>query len=491
MKSIINTVIYTLAVFGMLSIVACKKFIEVEPPSTSVNEGNVFENDGTAISAVISIYTSMSGGDLSSNLSFYPELYADNMRLLNMNSITQIPFYQNSLLAGGDPSVQKLWLKIYPQVYLCNSAIKGLTDSKSTSLLVRKHLLGQVYFLRAFYYFYLTNFYGDVPLALGTDYKVNNSLKKTSSKEVYSLIINDLKQAQMLLPENYLMGDMKTEFASGEQERVSANRSAATALLARVYLYQKDWVNAEASANEVIQKSDLYSSLVPLENVFLKNSKETIWAIQPVYSGANAPEADLYTLRIGEPAETSPRSGYLSSEFMGSFQTGDQRRNVWIGTINTDNVVYHYPAKYKALENSGSVSEYSIFLRLAEQYLIRAEARIQQNKISDGISDLNVLRDRATDKQEQDINKRLSHLSSSLSKDEALNAVNYERRAELFSEGAHRLLDLKRTGQIDKIMSQITPQKGGIWSPYKSLYPIPTSELQVNLNLTQNAGYSN
>lgn len=479
-----------LLLFFSLTIVGCKKFIEVDPPATNVNQGNVYQNDGTATSAVIGIYSSISLNSLPGIFSYFPELSADNMTLLNANQIRDVGYYQNNLLAVDDGSGDKPWSIIYPQIFSCNALIEGLNENNAVTPSIRQNLLGQVYFLRAFFYFYLTNFYGDVPLALSTDYTVNNSLKRASVTDVYSQIISDLKQAQNLLPEGYLTGDMKAMFSSGQEQRVSANRFAATALLARVYLYNKDYPNAEAMATEVINRSSTYSASVPLNEIFLKNSKETIWALQPVTVYTNASEAEFYTLRDGEPDATTARSAYLKQGFLDIFQTGDQRKVAWIGTITTGNQSYAYPAKYKALTNS-EFTEQSILLRVAEQYLIRAEARIQLNKVADGISDLNILRERAIDKTEPDQNKRLKLLATTLNKEEALAALSYERRVELFAESAHRWFDLKRSGQMDAVMGPATANKGGTWASYKALYPLPAADIIYNPALVQNTGYNN
>lgn len=467
----------------------CKKFIEVDPPVTAITDGNVYDNDGSAISALMGIYTSMSNERFSGKLSFYSELSADNLTLLNL-SAAEISYYQNSLLPTDQREPYKPWLEIYPQLYRVNAAIEGLTEATRVTSTVKQNLLGQAYFLRAFFYCYLTNFYGEVPLALTKDYAVNNSLTKSSVENVYNQIVSDLQKAQELSSKDYVMGDMIRTFTAANAQRVTPNYYAVKALQARVYLYQKKWADADAAASEVINNTSLYKSDIPLKNVFLKNSTETIWGLQPIAVNNNSTEADFFTLRSGDPNPTSPMSHYLSDDLMNTFQTGDQRKVQWTAIINTNGKDYPYAAKYKALSNTDFV-EQSILMRLGEQYLIRAEARIQNNNISSGIADLNVLRDRATDKNEQNQSKRLKLLETNLSKEQALTALNYERRVELFTEVAHRWFDLKRSGNINAVMTPATASKGGTWSEYKSLYPIPVSEIQNNSKLTQNTGYPN
>jgi len=467
----------------------CKKFIEVDPPVTGITDGNVYDNDGSAISAVMGIYTSMSNERFSGKLSLYPELSTDNLTLLNLTA-PEVPYYQNSLMPGDQQGLIKPWFEIYPQIYRVNAAIEGLESATEITSTVKQNLLGQVYFLRAFFYFYLTNFYGEVPLALTKDYVVNNTLAKSSVEKVYNQIVSDLQRAQELSAKDYVMGDMIRTFPAANAQRVTPNYYAVKALQARVYLYQKKWADAETAATEVINNSTLYKADIPLNTVFLKNSKETIWALQPITVNNNSSEADLFTLLPGDPNPTSTVSYYLSDDLMTTFQTGDQRKVEWIATINTNGKDYPYAAKYKALPNTDFV-EQSILMRLGEQYLIRAEARIQNNNVSSGIADLNVLRDRAIDKNEQNQSKRLKLLEITLSKEQALTALNYERRVELFTEVAHRWFDLKRSGNINAVMTPATATKGGTWSEYKSLYPIPVSEIQNNSKLTQNTGYPN
>jgi hypothetical protein len=114
-------------------------------------------------------------------------------------------------------------------------------------------------------------------------------------------------------------------------------------------------------------------------------------------------------------------------------------------------------------------------LRLAELFLIRAEANAQLNNVSNAVDDLNVLRTRAG----------LDLLPNSLSQQDCLNAVYQERRVELFAEWGHRWFDLKRTGQADAVLGTMKPA----WKSSAVLYPIPFGEIQLNPLLTQNAGY--
>ncbi|SDF60387.1 RagB/SusD family nutrient uptake outer membrane protein [Chitinophaga filiformis] len=482
--------IMAVLLFCLFPLHGCKKFVEVEPPPTNVNEGNVYAYGSTAAAAMIGIYTQMSNSFFLRDISLYAELSADNLVLFNNDKTDYVTYYQNALLATNDGTT-KFWLQIYPYIFSVNSAIEGLNKSNGVTSTVKQHLLGEAHFLRAFYYFYLVNSYGDVPLALSTDYVVNNSLSRSPASLVVAQIIDDLKQAQNLLSDSYLQADAATAFPTGQEERIKPNRSAASALLARVYLYQKDWVNAELAASEVINKTALYSA-IPLDQVFLKNSKETIWSIPGVRAGSpNTDIGDIFILRPGGPADVTDRTIYLSQKLVDLFQTGDQRKNVWVNSVtDNNNKPYPYAAKYKAT-GGDALSEYMIILRLGEQYLIRAEARLQLGRTQDAIADLNTLRARSIDPNEPDENKRLKLLATSLSKEAALTALNYERRVEMFCEWGDRWFDLKRSGQIDAVMSAAAPLKGGVaWQSYKAWYPVPSDEIRINTKLSQNTGYN-
>ena len=123
---------------------------------------------------------------------------------------------------------------------------------------------------------------------------------------------------------------------------------------------------------------------------------------------------------------------------------------------------------------------------MAEQYLIRAEARINQDNIQKGIEDLNVLRNRARAVATVEVPDPIPPLKSNLSKSDALLAVEKERRLEFFAEWGHRWLDLKRTNRANDILSIV---KAINWQSTDVLYPIPSTEIINNKNLKQNEGY--
>lgn len=480
----------TIGLFVIIAISGCKKFIEVDPPVTSVNEGNVYEDDATAIAVLTGVWTKMSYSRFTLDMTVYPELAADNLMLYDLNTASYTAYWQN-LLIPSNSLTPSFWINLYPYIFSANSAIAGLEKSKTLTAEVKQHLLGEAYFLRAFCYSYLVASYGGVPLALTTDYTENSTLSRSPESKIYAQIISDLKIAQDFLTDGYLQSNMRTVYPSEGEQRVRPNRWSAKALLARAYLYNRDFANAEFTATEIINETSRFS-IVPLNQVFLANSRETIWSIQTIKSDFNTDEAELFTLREGGPNGSTPQIIYFSDEFIQSFQKGDQRKAVWTGKVeDQDKTPFYYSSKYKLIAGTANGQEYPVVFRLAEQYLIRAEARIQQDNISGSISDMNILRARAIDKSANE-EDQLKLLPMTLSKEETMDALLQERRVELFCEWGHRWFDLSRLGKIDEVMRIAAPIKEGAeWSSYKAIFPVPSVEIRANPAIVQNTGYTN
>lgn len=451
-----------------LLILSCKKFVEVKAPVTGVNAENVYKSEATASAALLGIYTNLNGV-LSGGrgVSITSGLSADELTLWGGSNDTKYQaFYQNALNNSSDLTA---WSAYYYYLLQVNSAIEGLNSSSDITASAKKQLLGEAMFMRAFIYFYLVNYYGDVPLIITSDYRINSTIERTAKSQVWQQIIADLKEAQSLLTDKYVGANVLVP----SNERTRPNKWAATALLSRAYLYDLAWSNAEVQATSIIDQKTLFDT-VPLNGVFLKNSKEAIWQLQPVNSDRNTEDGATLILQ-NEPSNNQPF--YISSFLLSAFEPGDQRKNNWIGTIVSNGTTYYYPYKYKVYQSS-SLSEYLMVLRLGEQYLIRAEARAQQNKISEALNDLNLIRKRAGVPD-----------TSITNKDALLACILHERQVELFTELGHRWLDLKRTGNVDAVMNVVTPVKGGTWNSNWALYPIPIDDIQKNPKISQNLGY--
>lgn len=485
-----------------LCLSGCKKLVEVDPPLNSLVGSNIFLTDATAISVLTGLYVSISGSSVTAegdgflqSLTLYTGLSSDELAL---SSIITAPgplaYYQNNFsVSSATISGSEYWSNMYYMVYQCNAAIAGLDASGSLTPAVKQQLLGEAKFIRALHYFYLVNLYGDVPLSLGTDPAVNAVLARTPASKVYDQIIADLTDAQVLLSTNFLDATL----LNTTPDRVRPSSWAATALLARVYLYNGDWADAVTQSSALISNTAQFS-LSPLANVFLRASsgnKEAIWQLQPVTIGnsANTSDASAFIMPTTGPGQTGTSStglpvsnfgAYLSTNLVNSFEPGDNRANIWVGNITVAGTTYYFPYKYKA--TSGTVVEHEMILRLGEQYLIRAEAEANGagGGLPDAIADLNVIRIRAG----------LPAYSGPSTQADLLAAIYHERQVELFCELGHRWLDLKRTQTVDAVMgaSTGTIQKtnGALqWKSYQQLYPVPYGDILYDPNLVQNPGY--
>jgi hypothetical protein len=449
---------------------SCKKIIDIGPPKSSLAQEVVFQNDGQATAAVIGMYAAMASANnyasgSSVSVSFLTGLSADEFSGYNSNNI---PFYENQLVPELS-STQNIYFQAYQSIYTSNAILEGLAASSGITPSLQKQLEGEALFVRAFAYFYLINLYGAVPLQLSTDYRITQIAPRTSPEIIYQQILTDLLLAESKLTDTYITAG-----------KVRPNKSTVQALLARAYLYMQDWANAEKYASSVINKTTAYN-LVALDAIFLANSSEAIWQLMPT---ANTNSQDGL-LNIPGSFTTAPSALSLSSNFATTaFEPNDKRLSSWVKSYVVGGNTFYYANKYK-VKSSATVTEYSMVIRLAELYLIRAEARINIGKIDIGVGDLNVLRDRARSAPTLSIPNPLPPLSISLSKTDALLAVERERRVELFSEWGHRWFDLKRTNRANSILSIIKTK----WQSTDVLYPIPSNEINRNPNITQNQGY--
>lgn len=446
----------------LLFFASCEDFLNIDAPVTELISEDVFEDDLTATAAMAGLYASMSTGSGGLNsITFLGGLLADESILFSTDQNTQ-QFYTNNIIPSNG-KVSTFWGSSgYTYIYQANSVIEGLDGSSQVTPSLKTQLTGEALFIRAFLHFYLLNLFGDIPYITTTNYISNTSAVRLPKTEVFQNIISDLLDAQGRLPDDYSFSD---------SERIRPIKWAATSLLARVYLYSGAWELAEAQSTSVIDNIAMFN-LTSLDEVYLKNSNESIWQLKPDGSNENTQEGTIFILT------GTPRYSALTDEFINSFEPGDLRKQHWIDSIIVGENTWSYPFKYKIRTGSDPFNEYSMVLRLAEQYLIRAEARCMQHKLTSAIDDIDVIRQRSG-------LPLINTTNPSISKEDLELLIERERRAELFSEWGHRWLDLKRTGRADVVLSAV---KSG-WQSTDALFPIPASDILVNRNMTQNPGY--
>jgi starch-binding outer membrane protein, SusD/RagB family len=456
-------------VLSFICLSSCKKLVDVGEPVNSITTVKAFDNDANAISAVMGIYSKMINtnpnfGIGSGALTIFCGLAADE---LNATNQSYTGFSRNDLLSNNVFNYNQLWSPAYFYIYEANACIEGLQASSGLNSSLKLQLLGEAKFIRAFCYFYLTNLYGDLPLVLSTDWNNTAVISRASKSKIYDQIILDLKDAENALPDTYL-------FTKNERSRPI--KFAATALLARVYLYLGDYSNAEIQSTQIINKG-IYN-LDSLSDIFKRNSGEAIWQLRP--SNKFFPNTVLEGYKIIPNSPFNSADFYVTDQLLNSFEVGDKRKASWIDSSESGGIKYYYPSKYKIKYGTFDVEpiENYTVLRLAEQYLIRAEARANGagTSLSGAIADLSSIRTRAG----------LSIYNGPNNKDSVLKAIEQENKIEFFAELGHRWLDLKRTNQANTVLGSL---KGANWQTTDQIFPIPVTEINKNPKLSQNEGY--
>lgn len=443
---------------------SCSKFVDLGSPKGSQDLETTFNDEGSATAAVLNLYSLY-----ERDLGFAPATSGMAADIFETDDPMLAEFQNNNISIYNFYSGSYLWATYYFQIRRCNLILAGLTATTALPEALKNQLTGEALFFRSLMFFNLVNLYGDVPLTVSFNEGENAGLARSPSSDVWAQLVDDLKTAQSLL---------KPEYPSGQRARV--NQHAATTLLARAYLYLEDWTNAELEADKVI-KSGLYRLVDPVET-FKNNSDETI--LQLYTPTGTSSMANLYLPFVSDQTPLF----YLRSDFGRAFElasdgSDDLRLTHWVGV---NDLGRQYMNKYKIPGGTGD--EYTILLRFAELYLIRAEARAMQNNLQgteSSVSDLNFVRQRAG----------LMPLTTG-NQPELRAWIEQERKVELFGEAAHRWFDLKRTPgfadpsttRADEILSTL---KGAFWSPDDQIFPIPADQIDLNPALGQNPGYIN
>lgn len=455
LRTINHISLYSLLLMALgssLFFTSCEKFVDNGTPINAISQEKAFVDSSTATSVVLGLYSLSATSTFVLLNNRYGSMSADDG--YNLSNSTYDNFKNNTLVASNEAST--IWNNAYIVIGRANYAIEGLTAATGLTATAKNQLLGEAKFWRAYCYFYLVNYFSDVPLVTSTDALKTSQFPRTPAAQVYEQIVKDLTDAKGLLTTSYPSAD-----------RARINKRVASSLLARVYLFLDNKAGAEAEATEVIG-SGVYGIETNLANAFIKTSNEIIWQIANI-NGVTGMGVEFI------PPSTTPTM-VLYDTLANTFEAGDLRKDNWTKPIVYSAKTYYYPYKYKLRVGTGG-NEYAVMLRLAELYLTRAEVRAGQSKLDEAVADLNVIRQRAG----------LSTFSvpSSLTKEQILAIIEHERWVELFTEGSDRWFNLKRLNRADAVLNLIKPQ----WKAHQKLYPIPSTELLANKNLRDNIGY--
>ncbi len=431
--------------------------LEVKPLS-SVPTENVFTTKKGLESALAGTYNTLQQTSLSMDAILFADVITDN--LLHIGSKKEYRQLSDNQVEASNAYIESLWVACYTGINRANNILVNIDQPQDIAASDRNRIHAETRFIRAYLYSVLVKYYGGVPIRLKPVESLDENelyVAKSSPTEVYQLIIDDLKLAESLI--NGSMSDPS-----------KATEGAIKALLARVYLYAGKTDSANVKATEVLAmdfalEEDNYQAIYSEEPV----NQEIIFQIDFIRDNEAINEMADWTQPFGRFELVAWADDSKTASIGIDFTSSDLRKSA---TVELDSSSGNYHCnKYDTL-NKDNV----IVLRLAEMYLIKAEALNELNTTptAEAYAMLNIIRLRAG----------LSPYSlNEFNKDQFRLAVLNERRFELAFEG-HRLFDLKRSGLIDVIL----PQQGNMYTN-EWLLPIPQSEIDNNPLMEQNGTY--
>ncbi|KYH07104.1 glycan metabolism protein RagB [Chryseobacterium cucumeris] len=435
---------------------SCEKLLEVETPSNQIGKDKVFADVQTANAALAGLYAGLRDNSPLSGESLGPLLgvYTDDLDSYALTDTNGVLALYHNQQTDTNSTIYSVWSTAYQHIYSANAIIEGV---KASALPVneKNRIEGEAILVRSILLFYLQQVFGAVPYPVATDYIVNQSLPRMETAEVLSRLEMDLSRCAELLPDQYR-----------DEERVYPNRKVAELMLAKVYMLEQKWVQAETMLKTILG-SPLYSFQNDLSKIFQKDSKHILWQLKPANPGDPVKEAMLYYF-----SGAAPTTYALSESLLNSFEAGDLRKQQWMIPVVVGGTTWYRVNKYK--NTTINNTEDSIVFRLEEVYLLLAEALTQQNKTAEALLYINPIRQRAG----------LSPLVS-VSKEVLLSEILLENRREFFTETGHRFLDLKRNNRLNDLQG-VKPN----WQSFHNVWPIPQKDLLLNPNLNpQNNGY--
>ncbi|PCE63023.1 RagB/SusD family nutrient uptake outer membrane protein [Sediminicola luteus] len=451
----------TLLLIAFAPLISCEDFVEVDLPKSQLTGAAVFEDRATATAALMDIYAQLRDDGLltggSSGMGNLMGLYADELDFYGDPTQPQALFHNHGILPS-DATVASYWATSYNLIYATNAFLEGVRNSEGISEQDGQTFEGEGLFIRALLHYQLSTLFGEIPYIRTSDHRANAKVTRMALSELSTALMEDLEMAKELLMEEPSL------------ERTRPNRDAVRILMARIHLETGTWERIVSEMDALLDKSATYIWEGDLSRVFQRAATGTIWQFKPRNEGNNTLEAGTFIFTVGPPPASA-----LSPYFLESFTPDDLRQAHWTGTVDQGNDSWSHPNKYKYNVDTGISLEFSILMRLAEAYLMRAEALAQLGNLEGALSDLNRIRQRAG----------LSNLDS-LDKDSLLEAIWEQRRLELFTEFGLRWNDLRRTGRAAETLGPIKPG----WKDTDIRLPIPEAELIINPDLgEQNPGY--
>ncbi|GGI24449.1 RagB/SusD family nutrient uptake outer membrane protein [Pedobacter mendelii] len=476
----------------VISLAGCKKsFLEI-PQKTGLSTNIFFKSESDFQQAINGAYAPLRGLYSGNNGAWaMGEQRSDNTTYKynpNDRGSIQSEYIKDFTDDANSPVTANKYFTDYTIIARANQVLDPI-DAVEFNAASKNNIKGQAYFLRAFAYFDLVQYFGQVPIHLKPVTTLDGtSLPLSSVETVYNQIISDAKQAATLLPNK------------AAQEAGRATSGAAKTLLGNVYVVLKRWAEAEAILKEVTG----YSLLSDYNNVFSpsqKNNSESIFEVQFKEGPEGLASNFFYTFLIQpiSAAEITAVTGIAevprtiqgfnlpTPDMIAAYEPGDKRKDASIGFLTASGVTYPYIKKYAhAHANTNNTNDNWPVYRYAEVLLFLAEAANEQNRPGEALTYLNMVR----------ANPRTG-LAPSIAAGQAAvrDAILVERRIELAFENK-RWLDLVRTGNADQVMKAfgtrfkanplsyyfpagITPSPGS-YTNIRLLFPLPASEAALS-----------
>ncbi|MDO8794433.1 MAG: RagB/SusD family nutrient uptake outer membrane protein [Vicinamibacterales bacterium] len=376
------------------------------------------------------------------------------------------------------------WSYDYEGISRANLAISYLTDPTVTSKIaidaaLKNRLLGEAYFLRAFYYFDLVNNFGDVPLLLKPLKNFEEAYgvaKREAKATVYAQISSDLAQAKTLLPGSKY---------SDPSEKWRASKGAAIAMQAKVALYNQKWAEVVSSVTELealgfYSLNANYFDNFSVAREFAEN--EVIFAYD--HQSGNTP-------RNGNGLCAPLDWGFIAptDNFLNEFEANDPRLLYTVRVA--DKAVYKLLGATNTIyKGNDDAPGNKIYIRLADVLLWKAEAYNETGSYAQAIVIINRIRERA--RTGVTVNGTLPPVgtlpdrnNASTDKNQIKGWLIHERRVELGFE-SQRFNDLKRWNIAKQVLTAI----GKNFQDFNYVYPIPQGEIDKSGgSITQNTGY--
>ena len=443
-----------LSIMTIFLLSACHDYLDIEPLE-SVSDELAIVDEGSLNTALRGAYRSLgSGGYYGGNYVLLGFVPSGNVEYQVFNNIQDLNFLPE------DGTFQSAWSAIYQTINITNHIITKAPEIKDVNLtpLEQNIILGEAHFIRALAYFDLARGFGGVPIKLTptTDLREESYIQRSTLAETYAQVLTDLENAENLLP--------------GVANRIRANKNTVRALRARYHLYNGQWEDALKYSNDVITLSSNYKLVTPFGFWFrggVTQTEESIFEIAFSPQNTNGLRTPMTLQNKGGEYRFRPTDGVVKT--LKTRSKGGSRLALLDSAIQSGVTRYAGALYYRS-----PATDPSYILRIAEQYLIRAEAKAQLDDLSGAMEDLNLIRNRSN----------LQNITAG-TKEEILDAILEERRFEFLWE-THRYFDLTRTNKLEEEIETLKPNL--TITPKLNLFPIPSNEVILG-GLEQNPGY--